>query len=117
MKIALVIDDQPAIRRLLAEILRQAGFRVITAGEGRDALEKMAEWEIDLIILDMKMPGMSGAELLRQIRRKSQNPEIIVITAYSESEVTDQAMKLGVRHILQKPFDVGLLRSIIKRIA
>lgn len=84
MKTILVVDDNEAIRLLYEEELTEAGYRVILAKDGEEALEKIQETPPDLITLDVKMPGMDGIDLLRKIREVYRDLPIIISTAYSE---------------------------------
>ncbi|MGI9862979.1 response regulator, partial [Moorella naiadis] len=77
----MVIDDQPGVRRLIAEALKVAGFTVTAATDGQEALEKIVLEEPSLVILDMKMPGMNGLDFLQELRRRFIALPVIVITA------------------------------------
>jgi len=112
----MVIDDQPGIRRLIFEVLNQAGFNVTLATNGNEALEKVTAEELRLIILDMKMPGMNGVEFLKELRSRAGNLPVIVITAYSELNIVEEVRKLGVRYFLQKPFDIYQLYQLVHQI-
>lgn len=112
----MVIDDQPGIRRLIFEVLNQAGFNVTLAINGNEALEKISDNDLALIILDMKMPGMNGIEFLKELRHRASNLPVIVITAYSEKNITEEVCKLGARYCLQKPFDIFQLYQMVHQI-
>lgn len=112
----MVIDDQPGVRRLIFEVLNQAGFNVMLATNGNEALEKVTAEELKLIILDMKMPGMGGLEFLKELRRRASNLPVIVITAYSEQNIVEEVKKLGVHFFLQKPFDIYQLYQLVHQI-
>ncbi|HHP50480.1 MAG TPA: response regulator [Moorella mulderi] len=89
----MVIDDQPGVRFLIQEALREAGYPITQPREGKEALEKIASEAPDLVILDMEMPGMSGVEFLRELRKRSFTVPVVVMTAYSELEIAKQASK------------------------
>lgn len=84
MKKILVADDEMSIRLLYSEELREEGYEVFTAANGKEALEIVAKEPLDLIILDIKMPEMSGIEVLRQIKEKHPNLPVLLSSAYSE---------------------------------
>ena len=109
----LVVDDQPGVRRLLQEVLRSAGYQVETASSGFEALSMLPQVTPDLILLDMKMPGMDGLETLRIIRETDQNVRVIVMTAYGELEILSKAHHMGIVGNFIKPFDIEELKSLI----
>ena len=84
MKRILVADDEMSIRLLYSEELREEGYEVLTAANGREALEIVEKEPLNLIILDIKMPEMSGIEVLRQIKEKNPNLPVLLSSAYSE---------------------------------
>jgi two-component system, response regulator, stage 0 sporulation protein F len=84
MKKILVADDEMSIRLLYSEELREEGYEVFTASNGKEALEVVNKEPLDLIILDIKMPEMSGIEVLRQIKEKYPNLPVLLSSAYSE---------------------------------
>jgi CheY-like chemotaxis protein len=84
MKKILVADDEMSIRLLYSEELREEGYEVFTASNGKEALEVVNREPLDLIILDIKMPEMSGIEVLRQIKEKYPNLPVLLSSAYSE---------------------------------
>ncbi|WP_301107294.1 response regulator [Sporosarcina sp.] len=117
MKQILIIDDQPGIRMLLEEIFKQAGLKPTLASNGKEALHILSEMEPDCILLDMKMPGMNGVEVLREIRNQTPNALVMMMTAYSEIELTDEAGRLGIDHHFTKPFDIFEVRdTVLKRL-
>lgn len=116
MKSILVVDDQIGVRRLLVETFRDQGFSVDLAANGYEALEKLKEKAPDLILLDMKMPGMNGLEVLRQIKQLYPEQAVIMMTAYGELEIVNEAVNLGVKECITKPFDINQLRELARRI-
>jgi two-component system response regulator (stage 0 sporulation protein F) len=115
-KSILVVDDQIGVRRLLVETFRDQGFEVDLAANGYEALEKLNDKAPDLILLDMKMPGMNGLEVLRQIKQKYPDQAVIMMTAYGELEIVNEAINLGVKECITKPFDINQLRELAQRI-
>lgn len=113
----LVVDDNAGIRRLLYELLTQEGYRVQTAENGMECLIKVQENEFDLVILDAKMPGISGLETVIELKKGNPDLPIIMITAYSEMPVINAALDNGlIEHYLAKPFDLNEVRSLVTTI-
>ena len=109
----LVVDDQPGIRRLLTEVLREEGYTVVTAMNGIEGVSKAKEVKPMLILMDMKMPGMDGIEALREIKGFNHGERVIMMTAYGELDLVNQARELGAYGYVTKPFDIlNLCRMI-----
>lgn len=113
----LVIDDQPGIRRLLTEVLTEDGYNVVTAINGIDGVNKAKEVRPSLILMDMKMPGMDGIETLREIKRLGQGDRVIMMTAYGELDLVNQAREMGAYGYITKPFDIIALCGMIDDLA
>ncbi|SFI67413.1 response regulator [Thermoflavimicrobium dichotomicum] len=114
-KKVLVVDDQYGIRVLLKEVFAKDNLIVFQAANGKQALEIIRLEKPDLILLDMKMPGMDGLELLRRLRRIDTKTKVIMMTAYGELDMVDEAAKLGALGHFTKPFDIEELRSEVIR--
>lgn len=114
-KKVLVVDDQYGIRVLLKEVFSREGLQMFQAANGKVALEIIRVEKPDLILLDMKMPGMDGLELLRQLKKEEMEAIIIMMTAYGELDMVEEASKLGARAHFTKPFDIMELRSEVIR--
>lgn len=99
----LIVDDDQEIRELLNEYLTRAGFQVLTAAEGNEMRQQLAQHSPDLIILDIMMPGEDGFTLCQQIRRDSQVP-IIMLTAASDEADRVIGLELGADDYIAKPF-------------
>jgi len=110
----LVVDDQDGVRQLLLEILRGEGFKVSSASNGYEALEELEKECPDLILVDIKMPRMNGLDLLREIKTRGYPCLPVMMTAYGELEIANEAMELGVRHFINKPFDIDDFRRAIR---
>lgn len=111
----LVIDDDPSIRNMLEIVLKKSGYDVTCTESGKTALEKLRKEIFELIISDIKMPDITGIDLLKKI--KAINPEIpvILITAFASANDAVEAMKLGAEDYVTKPFNLDELRIIIDR--
>ncbi|HUR33449.1 MAG TPA: response regulator [Vicinamibacterales bacterium] len=102
----LVVDDEPSIRDLLAKTLALAEYDVDVAPDGRTALERMRHAPYDLLIADLKMPGIDGLSVIREAKRYKANLPVIIITGYSTESAAIEAVNLGVSGYLTKPFRV-----------
>lgn len=109
----LIVDDEPDILLVLGEFLSREGFRVVTAGDGEQGLEKIKEMPVDLVLLDMAMPKMNGIETLREIRKVKPEMSVIMITAYRDAEKVVEAFRLGAYDCIFKPFDLKYLRQAV----
>jgi two-component system response regulator (stage 0 sporulation protein F) len=109
----LVIDDQPGIRRLLAEVLQEDGYKVAIAANGYEALQRVKEITPQLILMDMKMPGMDGLETFRELKKIGKAEKVIMMTAYGELELVKEAMSLGAYKYITKPFDINLIKTMV----
>ena len=115
MKTILVADDDKHVRLLLETELTLEGYRVILARNGLEVLKRMKEESPDLLILDIKMPGMHGLQVLEAIRKENKKLPIIICTAH-ENMRDDYTVWAGrVAGFLVKPFDLSHLKAIIKR--
>jgi two-component system response regulator (stage 0 sporulation protein F) len=112
----LVVDDQLGVRRLLFETFKEDQHRVEMAADGLEALQILQNFDPDLILMDMKMPGMNGLETLRRIRLTNRKVDVIMMTAYGDSQNMVQAKDLDVIHYLSKPFDLFELRDLVKEV-
>lgn len=102
----LVVDDEASIRDLLAKTLALADYEVDTAGDASAALGRVRASEYDLLIADLRMPGMDGLALIRQVKRLRSELPVIIITGFSTESSAIEAVNLGVAGYLRKPFRV-----------
>jgi CheY-like chemotaxis protein len=109
----LVVDDNPAMADTLADILEVKGFTVHAAASGAEALEILRDQPMDILLTDVKMPGMNGLELYRETRKLYPRLITIFMTAYSADELIQQGMAEGVKTILDKPLDMNFLMSLL----
>lgn len=111
----LVVDDNLATLEVLERNLTAAGYRVYTVQDVNNAVKVLNEQEIDLVITDLKMPGVSGMDLIRYIRENLHNTEVMMITGYATIEGAVQAVKAGAEEYLTKPFTDEELLGAVKR--
>ena len=115
----LLVDDSVSVRRFVGQMLERAGFEVLTAVDGQDALERLTEITVDLIVTDLEMPRVHGYALIEDLRRRpaTRDVPIVILTTRAGAKHRDLARQLGVRHYVTKPVDdrafVGLIDSIV----
>src|SRR5438093_13154754 len=108
-----VVDDEPAIRELLECQLTDMGCRVVTAPDGRAALDRFRDGPIDLVFTDIRMPRMSGIQLLEQVRSISPETSVVVLSGFATIQDTVEALRLGALDFIHKPFQrAELLRTL-----
>ena len=116
----LLVEDDPSIREVTAIGLRQAGFTVVTADDGREALDRFGSGSIDLVLLDVMLPRLDGLEVARAIRKTSTVP-IVMLTARSDTIDVVVGLEAGADDYVKKPFDVPELvarvRAALRRVA
>lgn len=117
MHTILIVDDEPNYQIVLTELLKDEGYEVFTADSGLAGLPIVLSTDLDLVLTDMKMPGMDGIEFLAKIKEYNRELPVILITAYAEVEKAVEAMRLGAFTYLAKPFsNQQLLASVTKAI-
>jgi FixJ family two-component response regulator len=115
-KTTLIVDDEKNIRLALSMALEQLDAPVETAASGDEALEKIAAGSYGIMLLDLRMPGTDGMEVLRRVAKERPEIKVIIITAYGSIDLAVEAMKLGAVDFLQKPFEVSQVREMVRRI-
>ncbi|MGM7703098.1 response regulator [Pseudalkalibacillus sp. Hm43] len=111
----LIVDDQYGIRILLNEIFKKEGYQTFQAANGVQALSIVKNEKPDLLILDMKIPGMDGLEILRRVKKVDKDVGVIIMTAYGELDMIHEAMELGAITHFAKPFDIDEIREVVKK--
>lgn len=112
----LIVDDEEDILEIIQDRLEAYGFTVVTAGTGREALNKMAVEKFDGIFMDVKMPEMSGIEALEEIRKTDKQTPIIIITSSSTREAAIEAIAKGANEYVLKPFEWEELKAKIESV-
>ena len=111
----LVVDDEPKLREVLAATLQELGYQTRTAGSGAAALEQFENEPADLVLSDLRMPGMSGQQLLAELRRRAPNVPVVLMTAYGTVKDAVQAIKDGAFDYISKPFELDELEATIAK--
>ena len=111
----LLVDDEPLMLQFLAEVLRRRGYAPVLAENGKKALSYLREQTFDLIITDMKLPDLSGMDILKKAKENSPETAVIVMTAYGTIENAVEAMRCGAFHYLLKPFTPDAIEIAIEK--
>ncbi len=111
MKKILIVDDETGIIEEVKSYFEEEGFEVHTADTGKDGLESLERIKPDLVILDMKLPDMSGLNVLKACKETLPNTKVIVNTGYVDQNIIDEAERLGRDTFLQKPFSLERLKQ------
>ena len=112
----LVVDDERIIREGAERILKKEGWNVRTAENGEQGLELIRHETIHILLLDLMMPGVSGMEVLKEVRESQPQLHVIVVTGYATVENAVEAMKNGAYDFIPKPFTPDQLRIVVRRV-
>ncbi len=111
----LVVDDEAGIRQMLKSLLTKEKFSFFEAASGNKAMELLAKQSIDLVILDILMPGMSGIDVLKEIKEKYPSIVVLMLTGYGTLKTAREALELGAYEYISKPFDIHFMTHIIRK--
>ncbi|MED3561665.1 two-component system response regulator [Bacillus sp. MUM 116] len=111
----LIVDDQFGIRILLNEVFQKEGYQTYQAANGIQALDIVKKHDPDLVLLDMKIPGMDGIEILKRMKVIDPEIRVIIMTAYGELDMIQEAKDLGAITHFAKPFDIDDIRAAVKK--
>lgn len=111
----LVVDDEETLRNILVKILTKEGYKVDTAENGEEALEKLRQNQYNLLISDIKMPRLNGFELLKIVKKDYSSMGVIMMTAYGDSYTIKDALLLGADEYITKPFKSFEINLIVER--
>ena len=109
----LIVDDQNGIRVLLMEVFTSEGYETFEASNGKLALDIVRNESPDLVLLDMKIPGMDGLEILKHVKAINRSIKVIMMTAYGELDMIKEATDLGAVMHFTKPFDIDEMRLAV----
>ena len=111
----LVVDDHASARESMADVLRHAGHDVRCCSSAVEALQQLDRWSADVIVTDLKMPGMNGLEFIRALAERSIDAQIVMVTAHATVASAVDAMRLGAFDYIEKPFGVDQLEQLVAR--
>lgn len=111
----MVVDDQPGIRMLLREVFKQTDYQIVTAANGEQALELLKKEDLRLVLLDMKIPKMNGLEIMHKIKDIKPEVKVIIMTAYGENAMVQEALQNGAVAHFTKPFDLHELIDTVEK--
>lgn len=111
----LIVDDQYGIRILLNEVFNKEGYQTFQAANGIQALDIVTKERPDLVLLDMKIPGMDGIEILKRMKMIDGSIRVIIMTAYGELDMIQESKELGALTHFAKPFDIDEIREAVKK--
>jgi two-component system, response regulator, stage 0 sporulation protein F len=112
----LIVDDQYGIRVLLTEIFNKEGYNTFQAANGTQALSIVEKDRPGLVLLDMKIPGMDGIEILKRLKTIDSSIQVIMMTAYGELDMIQEAKQLGAISHFSKPFDIDEIRQAVREV-
>ncbi|MCK5010456.1 MAG: sigma-54-dependent Fis family transcriptional regulator, partial [Deltaproteobacteria bacterium] len=112
----MIVDDDQTMKSSLLEWFESENYHVYGASSGEEAIEKISDGSFNIIITDLKMPGIDGLELLRYVKREHHNIEVIIMTAYGTVETAVNAMKEGAYDYVVKPFSPEEIDMVVKKI-
>ena len=115
VKKLMIVDDEETLTFSLYQtfIMAKQDYEVITAASREEAAEKLAGSNFDLVITDISMPGMTGLELLAQIRQKYPDTAVIVMTAYGSDDKKEEALRIGAQYYIEKPFEIKEIKKLV----
>jgi len=113
----LVIDDEEIMRNMISDVLTASGYRVWTASNGEEAIEKLKEAEFGIVITDIRMPAMDGVEVTRKLKKINSDICVIVITGYASIDSAIAVLKEGAYDYITKPFNIDEIRIVVGRAA
>lgn len=111
----LIVDDEPVMQSLLERILAREGYKIFVAGDGAAALEMLEKEPASLVLSDIKMPGMNGFELLKEIKTRYPGTGVIIMTAYGDTFTVKDALLLGADEYITKPFKSYEVSLVVER--
>jgi cyclic di-GMP phosphodiesterase len=107
----LIVDDEPYLRRVLLHVMESDGFRCVEASNGAEGLERLAQEPVEIILTDLRMPVMSGMELLREVRTRYPDTAVVMITAVADVEVAVSCLAFGASDYVLKPYQLDDVRA------
>lgn len=116
LRTVLVVDDEESLREVLSIELTKEGYDVRTASDGDEAMEVLSTEKFQLVLLDIKMPGTSGFEVLKHIREQHPGTKVVMLTGFADLKNAIESKKLGADDFVSKPYDLVDLLTTIERV-
>lgn len=113
----LVLDDEAIVCARLKPALEKEGYEVETFTDSQQAMERLEGKQFDIVVTDLKMANIDGMELLRRVKENWPQTRVIIISGFATVNVTREAFQAGVQDVIAKPFKIGQLKELIKRVA
>jgi excisionase family DNA binding protein len=113
----LVVDDEEAVRDLLTDALASKQRLVLAAASGEEAIELVKKSEVDLVLLDLSMPGLNGVDTFREIQTLRPGLPVVIVTGYPDSDLMARALEVGPFTMISKPVDINQVQKTVERIA
>ncbi len=113
----LIVDDDESVRDVLQDMVQKQGFTVLTVSDGESALNEINDQHFDLIFLDLRLPGLNGAGVMKEVKNKTKDTIVVVVTGYADDPVALEAMSYGPLLLVRKPFrekDIIEVLSMVK---
>lgn len=111
----LIVDDEPDMLMMLSFVLGRDGFTITTVKSGEEALDLVDAQSFDIVLTDLKMPGINGHETLRRLKELDPDLQVVVATGYATDETAEECRAQGAFDLIHKPFDVVELRAVLSR--
>ena len=115
MATILIVEDEPKLRRLLELDLSEEGHRVLTGADAEQGLKLLRQESVDVVVTDLKLPGMDGLEFLQAVKRTNAALPVVVMTAFGTVETAVEAMKAGASDYVLKPFSLAEMKMVIQK--
>lgn len=116
MKKVLIVDDQQGIRLLLNEVFKNEGFETLLASNGIEAIQYVENTVIDCVLLDMRIPGMNGFDILKYIKNLHKELPVVMMTGNGDADLIHNAKELGADHFFMKPFNIFEVKDTVNRL-
>lgn len=112
----LILDDEPIVGKRLKPSLEKKGYDVEIFTESSEAMKRIRERNFDIVITDLKMEGIDGMQFLTEVKKRSPNTEVIVITGFATMDTAKESFQKGVFDFLAKPFKLGEIAEVVKKV-